>query len=208
MLVAEFLWMSLEKHTPDSKVHRANMGPIWGQQDPGVPHVGPMNCVIWDTTRYRPWEHHGMVTLSTLQIICEGNQLVTGGFSYKRAINAVWCFLLLGWTSRCWTNSQVTSDMYWMFMWHHCNALFYLNLDSNHQIFSPPPPPHHCNVLFYLNLDSNHQISPPHFEVSVSNVVQDPSPNRCLRWTPCCHGVVLYAADCSETGKGLLGHFY
>ena len=32
---------------PDSKVHRANMGPIWGQQDPGGPHVGPMNFAIW-----------------------------------------------------------------------------------------------------------------------------------------------------------------
>ena len=34
--------------TPDSKVHGANMGPIWGQEDPGGPHVGPMNFVIWD----------------------------------------------------------------------------------------------------------------------------------------------------------------
>ena len=25
---------------PDSKVHGANMGPIWGRQDPGGPHVG------------------------------------------------------------------------------------------------------------------------------------------------------------------------
>ena len=32
---------------PDSKVHGANMGPIWGRQDPGGPHVGPMNFVIW-----------------------------------------------------------------------------------------------------------------------------------------------------------------
>ena len=32
---------------PDSKVHGANMGPIWGRQDPGGPHVGPMNLVIW-----------------------------------------------------------------------------------------------------------------------------------------------------------------
>ena len=32
---------------PDSKVHGANMGPIWGQQDPGGPHVGPMNFAIW-----------------------------------------------------------------------------------------------------------------------------------------------------------------
>ena len=32
---------------PDSKVHGANMGPIWGQQDPGGSHVGPMNLAIW-----------------------------------------------------------------------------------------------------------------------------------------------------------------
>ena len=34
--------------TPDSKVHGANMGPIWGRQDPGGPHIGPMNFAIWD----------------------------------------------------------------------------------------------------------------------------------------------------------------
>ena len=34
---------------PDNKVHGTNMGPIWGRQDPGGPHVGPMNLVIRDT---------------------------------------------------------------------------------------------------------------------------------------------------------------
>ena len=33
---------------PDSEVHVANMGPIWGRQDPGGPHVGPMDFAIWD----------------------------------------------------------------------------------------------------------------------------------------------------------------
>ena len=40
-----------DQHTcgnPDSKVHGANMGPIWGRQDPGGPHVDPMNLVIWE----------------------------------------------------------------------------------------------------------------------------------------------------------------
>ena len=32
---------------PDSKVHGAIEGPIWGWQDPGGPHVGPMNLAIW-----------------------------------------------------------------------------------------------------------------------------------------------------------------
>ena len=35
-------------YIPDSKVHGANMEPIWGQQDLGGPHVGPMNFAIWD----------------------------------------------------------------------------------------------------------------------------------------------------------------
>ena len=35
-------------NNPDSNVHGANMGPIWGQQDPGGPHVGPMNFAIWE----------------------------------------------------------------------------------------------------------------------------------------------------------------
>ena len=32
---------------PDSKVHGANMGSIWGRQGPGGPHVGPMKFSIW-----------------------------------------------------------------------------------------------------------------------------------------------------------------
>ena len=33
---------------PDSKVHGSNMERIWARQDPGGPHVGPMNFAIWD----------------------------------------------------------------------------------------------------------------------------------------------------------------
>ena len=40
--------MATHHLTPDSKVHGDNMGPIWGRQDPGGPHVGPMNFAIWD----------------------------------------------------------------------------------------------------------------------------------------------------------------
>ena len=31
---------------PDNKVHGAYMGPTWGRQHPGGPHVGPMNFAI------------------------------------------------------------------------------------------------------------------------------------------------------------------
>ena len=45
---------SVENHQyPDSKFHVANMGPTWGRQDPGGPHVGLMNLVI----RVRTWQH-------------------------------------------------------------------------------------------------------------------------------------------------------
>ena len=33
---------------PDNKVQGANMGPIWGRQVPGGPHVGPMSFAIWN----------------------------------------------------------------------------------------------------------------------------------------------------------------
>ena len=36
------------ENIPDNKVHGANMGPIWGRQDPGGPHDSPMNIAIWD----------------------------------------------------------------------------------------------------------------------------------------------------------------
>ena len=40
-----FTWGQIN---PDSKVYGANLGPIWGRQDPGGPHVGPMNLAIWE----------------------------------------------------------------------------------------------------------------------------------------------------------------
>ena len=37
---------SLTTRHPDSKVHEANMGPIWDRQDRDGPHIGPMNLAI------------------------------------------------------------------------------------------------------------------------------------------------------------------
>ena len=41
----------VNSNIPDSKVRGANMGPIWGRQDPGGPLVGPMNFPIWDVNQ-------------------------------------------------------------------------------------------------------------------------------------------------------------
>ena len=38
--------------SPDSKVHGVNRGPIWGREDPGGPHVGPMNFAFWVAIRW------------------------------------------------------------------------------------------------------------------------------------------------------------
>ena len=42
------------QRNPDSKVHGANMGPIWGGQDPGGLHVGPINFAIWNRASQMP----------------------------------------------------------------------------------------------------------------------------------------------------------
>ena len=39
-------------YTIDSKVHGAHMGPIWGRQAQGGPHVGQMNLAIWDVREH------------------------------------------------------------------------------------------------------------------------------------------------------------
>ena len=39
-------------NTPERKVYGANMGPTLDQQEPGGPHVGPMNLAIWDSSLY------------------------------------------------------------------------------------------------------------------------------------------------------------
>ena len=36
----------------DNKVYGGHHGTTWGQQDPGGPHVGPMNFAIWDVISY------------------------------------------------------------------------------------------------------------------------------------------------------------
>ena len=41
------VWLAMISEDPDIKVDGDNMGPTWGRQDPGGPHVGPINIAIW-----------------------------------------------------------------------------------------------------------------------------------------------------------------
>ena len=56
---------SYYKNYPDSKVHGANMGPIWGRQDPGGSHVGHMNFAIWVYVgdRFESWQSIGFIVM-------------------------------------------------------------------------------------------------------------------------------------------------
>ena len=46
-----YRYPKLSQTIPDSKDPRANMGPIWGRQDPSGPHVGPRTFVIWGVSK-------------------------------------------------------------------------------------------------------------------------------------------------------------
>ena len=55
--------LSIKGHIPESKVHGANMGPIWGRQDPGGPHIGPMNLAISDSHDYEIGQNNVLPTI-------------------------------------------------------------------------------------------------------------------------------------------------
>ena len=57
----------------DSKVHGANMGPIWGRQDPDGPHVGPMDFAIWAITH-----HSNTFALDRCLIVIDPRAAVSG----------------------------------------------------------------------------------------------------------------------------------
>ena len=71
----------------------ATMGPIWGRQDPGEPHVGPMNFAIWDTFNFY-WFYAYFTTLTKLLmgfiriLWIIGN--VRGPSARKRLVSHIW----------------------------------------------------------------------------------------------------------------------
>ena len=67
----------LKQRNPDSKVHGANMGPIWGRQDPVGPPVGPMNFATWEWLKHTPCtiysirSEHGFIVLYFVLVIAK-----------------------------------------------------------------------------------------------------------------------------------------
>ena len=70
---------SYNTRAPDSKVPGANMGPIWGRQDPGGPHVGPRNFAIWGQISEKRdciWETNNEITFTEIGFIPDLPQLL------------------------------------------------------------------------------------------------------------------------------------
>ena len=74
----------------DSKVHGANMGPIWGRQDSGGPHDGPMNFAMWDLISFEANGIRLIVTKITLQAIVFHtiNSVIVGKFDVNKITHA------------------------------------------------------------------------------------------------------------------------
>ena len=72
------------------------MEPIWGRQDPGGPHVGPMNFDIWVDLQW--WRRDMEMPTALLLGLHEENPSATGPFlSHRLAIRIlIFCFLLRG----------------------------------------------------------------------------------------------------------------
>ena len=73
-------------YSSESKVHGANMGPIWGRQDPVGPHVDPINFAIW--VPFRNLRGHSY-KYNTIPIIC--NQIT---FCYFPLSIPQWNYLI------------------------------------------------------------------------------------------------------------------
>ena len=56
------------------------MGPIGGQQDPGGPHAGPMNLVIW--ADYYEVDIADDITLALLNEYKQNTSLASGGHNW------------------------------------------------------------------------------------------------------------------------------
>ena len=102
---------------PDSKVHGANMGPIWGWQDPGGPHVGPMNLAIWGGNWISMVVHDVLKTFYT----CTLATIILN----QSIIMTLWCFLCClpeqaAWYYHYWISGIEIKLTHWGRVMHWC----------------------------------------------------------------------------------------
>ena len=79
---------------PDSKVHGAKMGPIWGRQDSSGPHVCPVNFAIWDVylMHIPPWQIKDKRKQRKAVILPIIFNIKTRTVNLYRAVELLWTF--------------------------------------------------------------------------------------------------------------------
>ena len=120
---------------PDSKAHGANLGPVWVRQDPGRPHVGPMNLATCKAiiTRFRSWNNmgcavcfalcsysyhlintwwrHQMETFFALLALCVGNSPVPVNSPHKGQWRGALLFSSISACINAWVNNREAGDL-------------------------------------------------------------------------------------------------
>ena len=92
---------------PDSKVHGAYRGPTWGRQDPGGPHVGPMNLAIRVIHPYRAYLMSHQQIRSHLYWWCHGNAFVMYIFNVTHGITVSFWMLLCVLQLQTYSNKRI-----------------------------------------------------------------------------------------------------
>ena len=125
----------------DSKVYGPNMGPTWGRQGPGGPHVGPMKLTIWDVACDRKLdvlmrciEKLGILTIMTISSQLPFHEYIDGLVQERRNSIALAMVLRLS----CTNPSTCTSLLHWehfllyLEWWYHSfNSLQQTGLSSS-----------------------------------------------------------------------------
>ena len=119
--------------TPNSKVHGAKMGPIWGRQDPGGPHVGPMNFAIWDAFENEILESGARQCFETFSSSFFFNIYQTSkinGMLRWRQQDVLAELVQRGHICQTW------QDMTWRFCSSNINLFYLVSFQNIHIIFS------------------------------------------------------------------------
>ena len=113
---------------PDSKVHGANMGPIWGRQDPGGPYVGPMNMLFGMVSLMRKpllmiWTNG--IAISTAISHAKGTVSIHQGDSRWLNIRVSHHFCAVEITFTEWYGINIRTS----FLWHKpCSIWYFIDM--------------------------------------------------------------------------------
>ena len=91
---------------PDSMVHGANMGPIWGWQDPGGPRVALRNLAIWDVYLWLCAHVSGIIALGTITLV-----------AITDTITHILHHLIKSLQLRDWVDSMTSSKLRCLLQW-------------------------------------------------------------------------------------------